>query len=284
MFFFFFCVFKPEEGTWILAVSWWNQWCTLPLCKKFVDVWFFERLQNSAKVREAEPSRVDRHRPAGLIHPNTRSPASGSLYWLKNHKFSKKLMFEGVLWSTLALELLFGWILSSSELDFEWFLSLQNLFFWVPHRIWRDMCEAFQVEELALMISATRGRSRRLNHMCSHLDTLQAMGPVNFRRGAGDFHGVAKQASFYIAFGIDLEGFGEPKSMPKFDFRAIFSDVIFEQKITSKFRSFWKLQTRKITIFHRNNNDFNKIRFFDKDPTNNKFSFDFRRPQRRKFQ
>ena len=29
----------------------------------------------------------------------------------------------------------------------------------VPHRIWRDMCEAFQVEELALMIRATRGRS-----------------------------------------------------------------------------------------------------------------------------
>ena len=32
-------------------------------------------------------------------------------------------------------------------------------FLWVPHRIWRDMCEAFQVEELALMIRATRGRS-----------------------------------------------------------------------------------------------------------------------------
>ena len=30
---------------------------------------------------------------------------------------------------------------------------------WVPHRIWRDMCEAFQVEDLALMIRATRGRS-----------------------------------------------------------------------------------------------------------------------------
>ena len=38
-------------------------------------------------------------------------------------------MFEGVLCSTIALELLFGWIFSPSELDFEWFLSLQNLFF-----------------------------------------------------------------------------------------------------------------------------------------------------------
>ena len=38
-------------------------------------------------------------------------------------------MFEGILFSTIALELLFGWIFSPSELDFEWFLSLQNLFF-----------------------------------------------------------------------------------------------------------------------------------------------------------
>ena len=30
---------------------------------------------------EAKPSRFDRHQPAGLIHPNTRSPASGGLYW-----------------------------------------------------------------------------------------------------------------------------------------------------------------------------------------------------------
>ena len=38
---------------------------------------------------------------------------------LKNRKFSKKLMFEGVLSSTIALDLLFGWIFSPSELDFE---------------------------------------------------------------------------------------------------------------------------------------------------------------------
>ena len=78
--------------------------------------------------------------------------------------------------------------------------------------------------------------------MRSLLDALQTPGPVNLRRGRGDFHSVAKQASFYIAFGIDLEGFGEPKSMPKFDFRAIFSDVIFEQNFTSKFGSFLEAQ------------------------------------------
>ena len=68
-------------------------------------------------------------------------------------------MFEGALSSTIASELLFGWIFSPSELDLKWIWSLQNLFFWVPHRIWSDMCEAFQVEDLALMIRATRGRS-----------------------------------------------------------------------------------------------------------------------------
>ena len=36
---------------------------------------------------------------------------------------------------------------------------LERFCSWVPHRIWRDMCEAFQVEDLALMIRATRGRS-----------------------------------------------------------------------------------------------------------------------------
>ena len=33
------------------------------------------------------------------------------------------------------------------------------VFFGVQHRIWRDMCEAFEAEDLALMIRATRGRS-----------------------------------------------------------------------------------------------------------------------------
>ena len=71
--------------------------------------------------------------------------------------------------------------------------------------------------------------------MCSHIGDPKAMSPVNFRRGWGEFHSVAKQVPFYIDFGVDLEGFGKPKSMPKFDFRAIFSDVIFEEKFTSKF-------------------------------------------------
>ena len=71
------------------------------------------------------------------------------------------------------------------------------------------MCEAFQVEDLALMIRATRGRSRRPNHMHSHLDALQAMRPVSLRRVASEVHSVAKQALFYIAFGVHFQGFWE---------------------------------------------------------------------------
>ena len=91
------------------------------------------------------------------------------------------------------------------------------------------MCEAFQVEDLALMIRATRGRSRRPNHMHSRLDALQAMRPVNLRRGASGFHSVAKQASFYIASGARFQGFGRAKWLSKFSFRGFSVDVIFHR-------------------------------------------------------
>ena len=93
------------------------------------------------------------------------------------------------------------------------------------------MCEAFQVEDLALMIRATRGRSRRPNHMHSHLDALQAMGPVSFRRVPHGSHSVAKQASFYIASGIDFQGFGRPKWTPKFDVPSFFCSFLMRVSI-----------------------------------------------------
>ena len=71
------------------------------------------------------------------------------------------------------------------------------------------MHEAFRVEELIFMIRTARGRSSRPNHMHSHLDALQAMGPVNLRRLASEVHSVAKQALFYIAFGAHFQGFWE---------------------------------------------------------------------------
>ena len=85
--------------------------------------------------------------------------------------------------------------------------------------------------------------------MRSQVGSPKAMALVNFQRVWGDFHSVAKQASFNIAFRVDLEGFGRPKSMPKFDFRAIFSDVIFERNFTSKFGSCLKAQNQKNNNF-----------------------------------
>ena len=75
---------------------------------------------------------------------------------------------------------------------------------------------------------------RRPNHMHSHLDALQTMPSVNFRRGAGEFHSVAKRASFNIAlqgvllgFRKGLRRFWEAKMEAKIDFFDVFSDVFF---------------------------------------------------------
>ena len=120
--------------------------------------------------------------------------------------------------------------------------------------------------------------------MRSHIGSPKAMRPVDPRRGPGGLHSVAKQASFSVAFWSNFGGFGRLKSMPKFDFRALFFDVIFERNFTSKFGSCLKAQNQKIAIFYWKNNGFHEISFFDKDPKNNKFSFHFRKPKRRKFQ
>ena len=119
--------------------------------------------------------------------------------------------------------------------------------------------------------------------MRSLFDSPKVMRSVNFRRLAGEVHSVAKQASFNIAFGVDSGGFGKPKSMPKFDFRGIFSDVISENKLHRNLLHFWRLETRKIAMFFWKSNDLHKISFFDKDPKNNEFLFHFWKPKRRKF-
>ena len=120
------------------------------------------------------------------------------------------------LWLKLltSLQIAFISLLTLRTLVIQFIKSLQG----VPHRIWIDMCGAFQVEELALMIRAARGRSRRPNHMCSHLDALQAMTLVNLRRVPHHSHSVAQQASFYIAFGTNFQEFWRLKWIPKFDF------------------------------------------------------------------
>ena len=63
--------------------------------------------------------------------------------------------------------------------------------------------------------------------MQSQFRSPEVATPVDLRRLAGGFLSVAKQASFNIAFGVDLEGFGRPRWLLKFDVRALFFDVIF---------------------------------------------------------
>ena len=64
--------------------------------------------------------------------------------------------------------------------------------------------------------------------MRSHIGNPKAMAPVNFRRGRGDFHSVAKQASFNIAWRSDFGGFKkdfgrfwEAKTEAKIDFQVV---------------------------------------------------------------
>ena len=163
-----------------------------------------------------------------------RPRALQKLKKIRKNRFFFAFRFEGGFWKGSGrvwggFREGFGRILGAFWEGFGWIL--ERFCSWVPHRIWRDMCEAFQVEDLALMIRATRGRSRRPNHMHSHLDALQAMPPVSFRRLPRDFHSVAKQASFYIAFGAHFQGFWEVwggQLGVENRFLRVFFDIFFE--------------------------------------------------------
>ena len=59
--------------------------------------------------------------------------------------------------------------------------------------------------------------------------------PVSFRRLARGLHGVAKQASFYVAFRSDFRGFGRRRSSRKSMLELILFDVFFECVFASIF-------------------------------------------------
>ena len=95
------------------------------------------------------------------------------------------------------------------------------------------------------MIRATKGKSRRPNHMRSHLDALQTMTSVAFRRLPGDFHSVAKQASFEapifgvpVRFWSDFGRFSEAKMEPRIDFLDAFLRSFFRMRFGIDFGSF----------------------------------------------
>ena len=80
----------------------------------------------------------------------------------------------------------------------------------------------------------------RPNHMPSHLDALQTPVPVNLRRFAGEFHSVAKHASFRVAFRSDFRRFWRPKWMLKSNFFKLFFDMFFDRILASIFASFFE--------------------------------------------
>ena len=104
-------------------------------------------------------------------------------------------------------------------------------------RIWGGFGKEFWKNLSKLtMIRATKGKSMdgwmdgwsRPNHMPSHLDALPTTSPVAFRRLLGGLHSVAKQASFYVAFGADVGGFRRPKWTSKLNFEQLFFRVFVE--------------------------------------------------------
>ena len=87
---------------------------------------------------------------------------------------------------------------------------------------------------------------RRPNHMPSHLDAIQTMVSVDLRRLPGEFHSVAKQASFNVASPSDFGGFGsdfgrfwEAKMEAKIDFLKLFLPSFFRLRFGIDFGSFF---------------------------------------------
>ena len=70
---------------------------------------------------------------------------------------------------------------------------------------------ALPSEQPALMIRATRSRSRRPNHLRSQIGSPKVLSPVSFCRFPSGLHSVAKQAPFHIAFRVDFGSENCPK-------------------------------------------------------------------------
>ena len=85
-------------------------------------------------------------------------------------------------------------------------------------------------------------------------------------------------------FGRISGGFGRPKWRPKSIFARFFSKF-FSNAFSHRFWvNFWRLETWKIAIFLKENNDFYKIDVFEKASTNHRFWSRFRRPKPRKIE
>ena len=138
---------------------------------------------------------------------------------------------------------------------FSWILVTLDAVFWFLRPLSRDMRGACQVADLTLMIRATRGRSRRPNHMRSTLDALQTPIPVDLRRLPRDFHSVAKPDAFKTPF-VRVPGrfwrflgrFWEVQKEVKIYFWETFCDASAERVVES---IFWLFFNIRILVFLR---------------------------------
>ena len=118
------------------------------------------------------------------------------------------------------------------------------------------------------MIRATKGTSRRPNHMPSHLDALLTPAPVNLRRLPRGFHSVAKQASFETLYIRVQLGFGEvlggQNGAPNRVFACFFA-MFFSSAFRHRFGlHFWRLRTSKNRFSPERGANFHKIGVFEK--------------------
>ena len=131
--------------------------------------------------------------------------------------------------------------------------------------------------------------------MQSHFRSPKVAMPVSFRRLAGDFHSVAKQASFEapifgvpVRFWSDFGRFSEAKMEPRIDFLDAFLRSFFQMRFGIDFGSFSggpnpekSIKTIVFSMFFAN---FHKIDIFEKVARQARFWLRFRRPKRRKIE
>ena len=126
--------------------------------------------------------------------------------------------------------------------------------------------------------------------MHSHLDALQTMTSVAFRRVADDFHSVAKRASFCIAIRTDFRCFGsdfgvlwEAKMEANIDFWEVILQCFFRMRFFIDLGSFLgprkSEKSWKTICFSMVFANFQKINVFETNAKKPRFWRRLRRPK-----
>ena len=150
---------------------------------------------------------------------------------------------------------------------------------------WAEICEEHVRLQTLLWWLGRRGADQEDLIICVALWTLyKRWGPMTFDDLRAVCIASRNKLRLTSLFGAILMVLGNPNRCPNSILEPFFSMSFSKAFWHRNFIDFWKLETRKIAIFLKENNDFHKISFFDKDPKNIEFSFHFRRPERRKFQ